>query len=210
MPISKTVFEDHKTPTVEYGNLRPTIQNGDLLLCSGTAVFSKLIQDATKSIWSHVGFLMWLPTNPPRLMILESVESVGVRSVPLSSYLSDYGGSGKSYPGRILVARHSSVATHPLTPDFINFAVDRFGWPYATGDIVQIAAAIASHGALGDFQPDNAEKRTFICSEYVDACYQRIGIKVPWDRFGFIAPADFADATEINAIGILDTGWKPA
>ena len=144
MPVPRTVFGDGSTPAIPYPDLRNQIKDGDLLLCSGTAVFSKLIQQATSSIWSHVGFLMWLPTAPPRLMVVESVESVGVRSVPVSSYMTDYCGTGTGYPGRLLVARHSDCADHPLTREFVNFAVDRFGWPYANADIVQIAASIAS------------------------------------------------------------------
>ena len=207
MTIPRTVFGDNSIQTLPYAQLRETIHDGDLLLCSGTAVFSKLIQKATNSLWSHVGFLMWLPTARPRLMVLESVESVGVRSVPLSSYMTDYGGSGAGYPGRLLVARHTAFANRPLSADTVDFAVDRFGWPYSKDDIVEIAAAIASGGLFGKFTPDNEARRSFICSEYVDTCYRQNGIAVPGNRFGFIAPADFADAPETTAIGILNTGW---
>jgi hypothetical protein len=206
--IPQTVFDDNTTPVVPYDDLRAQIKDGDILLCSGTGAFSTLIQKATNSIWSHVGFLMWLPTNPPRLMILESVESIGVRSVPLSSYMSNYNGSGAGYPGRMLVARRSDFGDRALTPNFINFAVDRFGWPYANEDIVEIAAAVASHGVIGNLKPDDGTKRTFICSEYVDACYRAVGIVVPWDRFGFIAPADFADDPTVVPVAILDSGWQ--
>lgn len=208
MSIPSTVFDDNSTPVVPYDGLRPMLKDGDLLLCSGTAVFSTLIQKATDSLWSHVGFLMWLPTIPPRLMVLESVESIGVRSVPLSSYITNYSGSGAGYPGRLLVARHSDFGNDALTPEFVNFAVDRFGWAYAKEDIIEIAAAIASHGLIGNLQPNYGKKTTFICSEYVDACYRAVGIQVPWNRFGFIAPADFGDEPKVKPIAILDSGWR--
>ena len=48
-----------------------------------------MIQAATGSIWSHVGFLMRLD-EIDRIMVLESVEPLGFRTVPLRNYLTDY------------------------------------------------------------------------------------------------------------------------
>ena len=208
MPISNAVFTDGSAKVIPYERLRDQIRDGDLMLCSGSAVFSRLIQVATESIWSHVGFVMWLPSLG-RLMVLESVESAGVRSVPLSSYLGDYNGTGRGYPGNVLIARHDDFANRALTDEFIEFAVDRFGWPYHADQIVNIAARIASRGILGKVHPDTDKERAFICSEYVDACYRRLGVTVHWDQFGFVAPADFANDRKVHAIGILDTTGAP-
>ena len=48
---------------------------------------SQMIQAATDSIWSHVAFVVRLEVID-RIMVLESLEPVGVRTVPLSKYLS--------------------------------------------------------------------------------------------------------------------------
>ena len=93
-----------------YSGYRDQIQNGDLLLCSGSSRFSRMIQRATGSIWSHVGFVMRLDTID-RVMVLESVESQGVRTVPLRKYLEDYDNEGNSYPGGLVIARHAGLAT---------------------------------------------------------------------------------------------------
>ncbi|OMF01628.1 hypothetical protein BK124_02925 [Paenibacillus amylolyticus] len=59
---------------------------GDILLCSGgNYPLSKLIQSISDSHYSHVAFVMWIHD---RLMVLGSVENAGVRTVPLSSYLT--------------------------------------------------------------------------------------------------------------------------
>jgi hypothetical protein len=68
-----------------YGKIRQDIKSGDLLLASGTSVFSQLIQHVTKSIWSHVAFILRVDSID-RIMVLDSIESIGVRTVPLSSY----------------------------------------------------------------------------------------------------------------------------
>ena len=202
MPISETVFADGTAPQVPYSQLRENVRNGDLLLCSGSATFSKLIQHATNSIWSHVGFLMWLePLH--RLMVVESVESIGVRTVPLSSYLSDYSGTGNHYPGNVLIACHETLhAQHlgPRMPSFATFAIDRFGYPYDTDEIIRIAARIASGGLLegGNLQ----DIKEYICSEYVDACYRTLGVEIRRASPGFISPADFARDPDVNAVAI--------
>ena len=39
---------------IGYGELRDELRSGDLLLCSGTGMFSRMIQAASESVWSHV------------------------------------------------------------------------------------------------------------------------------------------------------------
>ena len=95
---------------VDYAAFRHKIRNGEVLLCSGKAVFSKLIQRATGSIWSHVGFVMRMDSID-RVMVLESVESIGVRTVPLSTYLRDYDSEGHPYKGRMVLLRHKNFAS---------------------------------------------------------------------------------------------------
>ncbi len=94
-----------------YSEYRGQIKNGDLLLCAGSSWFSRLIQWATESIWSHVGFVMRLD-KIDRVMVLESVESQGVRTVPLRKYLNDYDNKGNPYPGGLVIARHAEPLPH--------------------------------------------------------------------------------------------------
>jgi uncharacterized protein YycO len=186
---------------------RPKIQSGDILLCSGSAWFSKMIQKSTKSVWSHVGFVIRLDSID-RVMVLESVEPLGVRTVPLSKYLSDYDSEGNPYPGGLVIARHnkfSKIASTSKLKKFGQFSVDLFGYPYDTDEIAKIAARIAASYLPFTDKERKALKpdREYICSEYAWECYKSIGINIKHDPRGFIAPADFAKDKDVSLKAIL-------
>ena len=190
-----------------YDDIRPELRTGDLLFCSGSLWTSELIQAATSSVWSHVAFVVNLK-QIDRVMVLESVESQGVRSVPLSKYLRNYDNKGHAYPGDIAIARHrrfSALGVAGTLRRFGQQAVDRFGYPYDRDEIAKITARIA-----GSYLPFRKKTRRalrrddeFICSEYVYECYRAVGIEVDHDRRGFIAPADFARDGSVEMLAVL-------
>jgi hypothetical protein len=63
MAISVKTFP--KGQPVSYDTFRQQIQTGDIMLCSGSGWFSKMIQGSTESVWSHVGFVMRLDAIDP-------------------------------------------------------------------------------------------------------------------------------------------------
>ena len=213
MSIAFRKFPRH-SPT-SYAEVRGSLETGDLLFCSGSKWTSRLIQRATDSVWSHVAFVVRLAFID-RVMVLESVESQGVRSIPLRRYLKDYS-DGKRYPGGLVLARHKGFQ-ETVNPDqvlkkFGQFAVSRFGYPYDRDEIGKIAARIAR--SFIPFSGSEKKKldrdREYICSEYVWECYHSIGVDVDWDRRGFVAPADFARAPEVSLIAVLqDQNGKQA
>ena len=205
MTISTRKFPT--APMTDYGEFRSRIASGDLLLCSGSGIFSRMIQAGTKSVWSHVGFVMRLDAID-RVMVLESVEPLGVRTVPLSKYLNDYDSEGNPYPGRLVIARHDDFgarASPARLRKFGQFAVDLFGYPYDKDEIAKIAARIAgSHLPFSNADRKALRRdREYICSEYVWECYKSLGIRIEHDRKGFIAPADFARAREVKLQAVL-------
>jgi hypothetical protein len=186
------------------------IRDGDLLLCAGTAPISRAIAFATHSPWSHVA-LAYRWDGIGRLMVFESVEHIGVRTVPLSNFVLHSGKHRKPYPGKIILARHEDYKDHAgpaasaKMQRLADFAVDRFGSPFAALEILKIGLRIGA-GALGMKMPRSlGPDDEFICSEYVAKCYENIGIEVPWDRMGFIAPADFAHDPKIHALAQIST-----
>lgn len=202
MTIRSRTFPDLRPE--KYEDVRPKILSGDLLLCSGSAFFSRLIQKATKSVWSHVAFVMWLKPID-RVMVLESVESIGVRTVPLSHYVKDYAGEGKGYPGRLLLARHRGFKSVPpqALHTMSQFAVDLFGYPYDKDEILRIGSRIAK--SLFGFSDNEVKRdREYICSEYAWECYKSVGIRIDYDRRGFVAPKDFARAREVSSLAVLN------
>lgn len=195
---------------VNYDDFRPQIRSGDLLLCSGSALFSRMIQRATRSVWSHVAFVMRVDSID-RVMVLESREPIGVRTVPLRTYLADYDDEvrGRPYPGGMVLARHRAFKEAAPSDTSLRslgrFAADLLGYPYDKDEIAKIAARI-----VAGFLPfSKAEKRAlkhdreYICSEYVYECYKTLGIEIAHDRRGFVAPADFARASEVDLVAVL-------
>jgi cell wall-associated NlpC family hydrolase len=190
-----------------YEEIRGNLQNGDVLICSGTGIFSSMIQQATESVWSHVAFILRLDSID-RIMLLESVEPIGVRTVRLSKYLTNYENNGKPYPGGMAIIRNNrfekSVDAERLT-ELAQYAIDYFGYPYDIDEIGKIAARILASKVpftpkqLRRIEPD----REFICSEYVARCYQQVGIYIRWNKLGFVAPADFASDPDFNLVAVL-------
>ena len=189
----------------------PQIHTGDLLLCSGSGWFSKMIQAATASRWSHVALVLRLDAFD-RIMLLESVEPIGVRTVPLKQYLENYDQKGNRYPGEMQIMRHRDFEARVHEERFAalgRFAVDCFGYPYDGQQIAEIAARITLNRMAPDimdqFPPplQTDAPQAYICSEYVAACYAQIGLKIPAGTFGFTAPADFAQHQAIELIKTL-------
>jgi hypothetical protein len=188
-------------PYQSYKDIRSDLRSGDILLCSGSSVFSTLIQKATNSIWSHIAFILRLDVLD-RIMVLESVESIGVRTVPLSSYIFNYNGTGKGYVGKVLVARHADVKPENI-PNLSRHAIDLFGYPYSKEEVVKIATRI-SLNALGVPMPIlELPQREFICSEYVYTCFKSIHVEIEFNAMGFVAPADFARCPKLKPLYFL-------
>ncbi len=190
-----------------YKDVRRNLQNGDILICSGSGVFSSMIQQTTRSVWSHVAFVLRLDSID-RVMLLESVEPIGVRTVRLSKYLEDYGNDGKAYPGGLAIIRNRNFAKQVGSQglkQLAQYAVDQFGYPYDNDEIAKIAARILA--ARIPFTKKQKKKiapdREFICSEYVARCYAQVGLEIKWNQLGFVAPADFAADPNFDLVAVL-------
>lgn len=187
---------------INLANAYDNIQSGDLMFCSGNGLVSNLIKRATHSDISHIALLIQLPTTG-QWLVLESVESIGVRCVTLEDgYLTNYRDSGKGYDGRIYIARHNQVTKHrDKFSQMVNKAFSLTGDLYSKEDIFHIATRIAlSKVGIDNQQSMIHEKNHYICSEYVYTCYKAMGIDLPFDPLGFIAPADIANLDAVNPI----------
>ncbi len=196
------IGDGSELPRLDYAAVRPLLRTGDLILLSSRTKFARAIEWATASPWSHVAFLVRLDAID-RVMMLESVEKIGVRAVALSNLVFGVPGIRPPYDGTIAVARHAGFA-QPHPPEalraFGDFAATRLGAPFSSAEVAKIALRIALHG-LGIALPRMAlPDDEFICSEYVAACFARLGIAIAWDGKGFIAPVDFAADPEVSGI----------
>jgi hypothetical protein len=190
--------------TKHYREIHSEIRSGDILLCSGNTVFSNLIKKATRSIWSHVAFILRLDIID-RVIVLESVESIGVRAVPLSHYVCNYNASGTGYEGKLMLARHQDVSdTKVMT--LSTLAVDYLGYPYGKEEIIHIAARLClSNLGYQALASDAVKTKAFICSEYAQLCFNSIGIHIDYNRLGYISPDDFANHPKIYPLYFLNT-----
>jgi hypothetical protein len=192
------------TPLLQYEAARAVVQTGDIMLCSGNRGMSRLIRFATHSTWSHVAIVVRLESIG-RVMVCESVEKIGVRTLPLHTFLFGVGGK-KPYPGRVLLARHAQLNAVGETAmkAMTDFALDQLGDPFSIRDMVKIATRIL-WGATEQVTPAALEaQHEFICSEYAALCFEKAGVTIPWDGRGFIAPCDFALDPATSAIAQID------
>lgn len=206
MSISNNVFSEF--PAQPYSAVREQIRDGDLLLCSARDAGSRAIRWATRSMWSHVA-LAFRMREIDRVLILECVQKIGVRAVPLSDFIARTSSGTHPYPGKILLARHEDMPKDPehvTQKAMMEFAFDRLGAKFSNIETAKIALRIA----MGRFNTKLPTKLSpddeYICSEYVAKCFEHVGVHIHWDGLGFIAPADIADDPHVMAVAQIQPG----
>jgi hypothetical protein len=168
-------------PVIPYAGLRSELRSGDLLFASGDYLVSEAIKSVTASPWSHIGIVFRLDSID-RMLLLESVEDMGVRFAPLSKYLSDYE-DGKPYKGRAVLGRCQDV-NRKTVAKLSTFGIDELTQPYDKDEIAKILARLIL--GIGKKERD----REYICSELVYECFSRAGKEFAYNTKGFISPED--------------------
>lgn len=179
-------------PVLPYPEIRTKLKSGDLLFASGDYLVSRAIQKVTGSPWSHVGIVFRLDLID-RVLLLESVEDMGVRFAPLSKYLRDYDG-GRPYKGRVVLARCRDVGTEAVA-GMSAFGIDELTQPYDKDEIAKILARIAL--GMGRKKAD----REYICSELVHECFANGGKTFAYNPKGFISPEDIWTDEKLSLVG---------
>ena len=151
-----------------YDAVLDSLRSGDLVFCSGSYLFSGLIQRFTKSVWSQVG-VIYRDENLGRVFVLESEVGVGVgvRRVPVSKDLRDYHGRRRPYRGQIVVGRLRPALTVDPVRQGVSFGMDLLTRPDDNNEILRIAMRIAFRVGR------RARDRKFICSELVEELLPR-------------------------------------
>lgn len=197
-------------PPQSLDSISRRVRDGDVLLCAADDLGSRLISWSTRSQWTHIAIAYRWPSLG-RIMALESVHTMGVRAVPLAKFIKRTSSGVTPYPGKIILARHEDFpgkqrGDHAEAMRRLgDFAVDRFGDPFASGEILKIAARIMLGRTRTKTPGPLAPHDEFICSEYVAKCFEVIGIDIAWNGAGFIAPADFARDPKMQAIARFRT-----
>ncbi len=179
-------------PVLPYAEIRKGLKSGDVFFTSGDYLISKAIQKMTGSPWSHVGIVFRLDSID-RVLLLESVEDMGVRFAPLSKYLNDYE-NGKPYKGRAVLARCADV-TLDTVANLAMFGIDELTQPYDKDEIAKIMARITL--GVGKKERD----REYICSELVYECFAHAGKEFAFNPKGFISPEDVWRDQNLSLVG---------
>jgi hypothetical protein len=167
-PIAKK--EIKRLSVQPYEAVRDDLRSGDLIFCSGSYLFSGLIQRFTGSVWSHVG-VIYRDDALSRVFVLESEAGIGVRLAPLSKYLRDYHGRNRPYRGQIVVGRVRPGLDADQVRNAVSFGMDLLTKPYDNSEILRIAMRILFR--IGRRTRD----RKYICSELVDECFHSAGVR---------------------------------
>lgn len=178
-------------PRLELGKCYDYLQTGDILFCSGEDEVSQMISWATDSIWTHVGIVFQVESLG-RTLILESVESQGVRLFPLSRYVHDFE-EEKYFEGRIVIGRYQGLEEEQIK-QLMNFGFDEITQPFDKAEITRIMRRIIK----GEGKP--IRDKAYICSELIYECFLSAGIEIPYNSKGFISPADIWGFEKVEPI----------
>jgi hypothetical protein len=141
-------------------------------------------------------------------MVVEAVHKLGVRAVPLSTFIDRTSDGRTPYPGKILLARHRGMSAksrrRPMKK-MAEFAFDRLGDKFSQAETAKIALRIVLGRLHRRLHPSLGPKDEFICSEFAARCLKAVAVEIPWDGLGFIAPADFAHDPRIDAVAQIRT-----
>ena len=179
---------------LEYERVRDSLRSGDLVFCSGSYLFSGLIQRFTRSVWSHVG-IVYRDEALGRVFVLESETGIGVRLVPLSKYLRDYHGRRRPYRGQIVVGRVEPAVDAAQVKQVVSFGMDLLTRPYDNYEILRIAMRILFRRGR------RTRDRKFICSELVDECFRSAGVR-------FTRPDNYISPQDIWCNACLQAGER--
>ncbi|WP_377918492.1 YiiX/YebB-like N1pC/P60 family cysteine hydrolase [Bacillus songklensis] len=189
-----------KNITVDkYENLINVLKSGDIFFCSGNYLVSELIKKVSGSMFSHTGIIIkW----GEHTLVMESVEDDGVRMVPLEHYINNYENSNKRYNGSLYVARHKLLENlnneDEMIRNLIKIGLSLLNRSYDKNEIARIVARIG----LGIGRHEDNEE--YICSEFVNECFKKIGIEVLTDSEGYIFPEHIAIDQHVYPIAQIE------
>lgn len=180
-----------------YKAIRPQLKTGDLVLFSGTAPVSRLIQLFTAGPWSHVGLIVRLREFNDAVMLWESTTLTdvpdvrrgrpvrGVQLVPLSQRLA-------SYDGEVAVRQLQKPLTFGQRDRLATLRHRLSRRPYEQRELELLRSAIDHLGT-----PNREDLSSVFCSELVAEAYQAMGL-LPEPPLGppsnEYTPMDFAEA----------------
>jgi hypothetical protein len=184
---------------LSYADVREELETGDIVLFSGSGPYSRIIQAATHSRWSHVGMVYCLP--PDCIFLWESVVTStwkdffrgkglkgGVRMSLLSDRLRDYRGC------EVAVRRLLKYPRGPAT--YHNLALFRRAIKDAPYErhVPELLKSVYD----GPWGRNHEDLSDFFCSELMAETYQNLGLLTEEQPSNEYTPADFSAARKLD------------
>ena len=180
VPITKAELK--KLPIMPYEKIRPFLKTGDIFFSSGSYLFSGVIQNLTKSVWSHVA-VIYRDEELDRILLLEAEPYIGIRLIPLSKYLHDYNGKKRPYKGQIAIAKLKEPLPRENLNKGIRFGLDELTRPYDNYEIARIMVRILLRISKRE------RNRSYICSELVRDMFAKAGMVIQYNDT-YISPQE--------------------
>ena len=163
---------------VPYAKVRGELRTGDILLFHSSDLGARAIEFFTNSLWCHAAFVLVLK-DIDRIFILESVDKIGVRMMPISLKINGIPDRPDPYPGKLLLARYNGFPSddNARIGEMTKVALDRLGYPYSVAELAARVRALLrrSNGVapprqieLGDVKIDLDARRVFVATTAVD------------------------------------------
>lgn len=170
-----------------------TAASGDILICSGDYMMSKLIQTFTDSPFNHVGFI-WVP-EPGRALVFEAMWDE-LKITPLEHYLENYENSGSGYEGILYLGRYQPPPdTEQELKPMLDYALATIGREYDKESLLKIGLT-----KLFRISTENDNDKEMICSEYVGNIFKKLYVELNKDNDGFVTPGSIARDGNIELI----------
>lgn len=175
----------------QYDTIKGEIRTGDILFCSGNYQFSKIVRFFSKSLFTHVAIVFW---RNRQLFLLECEISIGVRVVPFYEYVENYNNTNKPYNGNLFLGRHEITNDHTKAEMLIDYAMHFVNRRFDNTTLAWILLRIITK--IGRYK----EKDAYICSDFVEKCFRKIGVQFPRDPGGFVFPEHIASDPNVEPL----------
>lgn len=174
---------------IQYNEVRSQIADGDVILFRGTILLSRIIELVSHGDYSHCALAAdW----GERKMILQAELIGGVQAVPMSIAVGTYRGRVDWF--RIDPAHRARLDIAALMAE----ARADLGLGYAKEGMLEAA----EHFIFGaHISQDPKDPRALFCSQYVERCFRRAGLRLSKDQDDETSPAEISASDALKYAG---------
>lgn len=182
---------------MKYADVRPKIQTGDVVLSSGSSVFSKIIKELTGCPWSHVAMAVWgehVGMESGRLYVWEAAgHGVGAVDFETACYTP-----GVNFLSRLTNYQAGDVAWRPLAVERTAEMMQRLrvhcdvyrGIPYETNKLEMLKAV--PWVRLLPLATSEKNLASQFCWESVAAIHQAMGLLPDEPQANYYSNVDYS------------------